>query len=323
MKYLSIVIPCDQGKDIKQTIESCLILKEDVEVILLSCEHHDQRCRDYEGLYPQTITYVEDVYHSQGEAIELGLKNATGQYFYILNNEHVLEQSSLVKLLETMKLLHQQSEVVDLFVTNRVYQKQSMTLAHVFPQKRIARWYNLKHFHFYQYMLYDHMIYRTQLLRNCYLQLPECHSGIEQLFVYLSLPYVNTMYYLNIDLCNCLKDNELILNKEMIASRLKVNQIMIDSCDIMSLKSRKLRHYMIKFLAINLLYTTVLTIRFQDKDLIWKKDALWSYLEEIYPSLYQAIIHTFVGRFTNLDKNFVGQKMMSLSLDFFIKFLGE
>lgn len=43
------------------------------------------------------------------------------------------------------------------------------------------------------------VIYRTQLLRDCGLELPKHTFYVDNLFVYVPLPYVKNMYYLDVD----------------------------------------------------------------------------------------------------------------------------
>lgn len=93
-----------------------------------------------------------------------------------------------------------------MFIANYVYEKPSANKSSVIkytnalPQNRTFRWYDLKHFYPQQNLLMHSVIYRTQLLRNCNLQLPKHTFYVDNLFVYQPLPYVNTLYYLNVDL---------------------------------------------------------------------------------------------------------------------------
>ena len=43
-------------------------------------------------------------------------------------------------------------------------------------------------------------IYRTQLLRDIKLELPKHTFYVDNIFVYVPLPYVRTMYYINSDM---------------------------------------------------------------------------------------------------------------------------
>ncbi len=337
MKYLSIAIPCyNSASYMAKAIESCLILKDDVEVIIVndgSQDNTDEIGKEYAAKYPQTIKYVEQVNGGHGEAVNTGLKNATGQYFKVLDSDDWFDQSALVKMLETIKSLHNQKEVVDMFIANYVYEKTCenktavIRYTNALPQSRIFRWYDVKHFYPQQNLLMHSVIYRTQLLRNCNLQLPKHTFYVDNLFVYQPLPYVNTLYYLDIDLYRYFigREDQSVNEKIMISrmdQQIRVNKMMIDCCDIMALKSRKLRNYMIKYLTMISTVTTVLAIRSGTEEHLAQKDELWEYMKNKNPALYKAVRHTLLGACMKLDKNVVGQKMITTTYNLSRKIFG-
>ena len=58
----------------------------------------------------------------------------------------------------------------------------------------------MKRFRPDQNLLMHSVIYRTKILRECHLELPKHTFYVDNLFVYIPLPYVKTLYYLNVDL---------------------------------------------------------------------------------------------------------------------------
>ena len=78
------------------------------------------------------------------------------------------------------------------------------------------------------------VIYRTQLLRDCGLELPKHTFYVDNLFVYVPLPYVKNMYYLDVDFYRYYigredqSVNESVMIKR-IDQQIKVNKIMVDS----------------------------------------------------------------------------------------------
>ena len=159
------------------------------------------------------------------------------------------------------------------------------------------------------------VIYRTQLLRNCNLQLPKHTFYVDNLFVYQPLPYVNTLYYLNVDLYRYYigREDQSVNEKVMISridQQIKVNKMMIDCCDVMKLKSRKLRNYMVKYLTMITTVSTVLLIKSGTPEHLQKKNELWQYLKNKNPELYKAVKHTFLGSMMEMDGH-VGKKMIT------------
>ena len=325
MKYLSVAIPCYNSQDyMAKAIESCLILKDDVEIIIVDDGSKDDTARigdEYAAKYPETIKCIHQENGGHGEAVNTGLKNATGLYFKVLDSDDWFDQSALVKVLETLKTLYNQKEVVDMMVVNYVYEKPSenktsvIKYTNALPQNRVFRWYDVKHFYPQQNLLMHSVIYRTQLLRNCNLQLPKHTFYVDNLFVYQPLPYVNTLYYLNVDLYRYFigRDDQSVNETIMISridQQIKVNKLMMDSCNVMNLKSRKLRNYMIKYLTMITTVSTVLLIKSGSEENLAKKEELWAYLKSKDIELYKAVKHTMLGACMQMDSK-IGKKIIT------------
>ncbi len=336
MKYLSVAIPCYNSQDyMAKAIESCLILKDDIEVIIVDDGSKDNTAYigdEYVSKYPDTIKCIHQENGGHGEAVNTGLKNATGVYFKVLDSDDWFDQSSLVKVVETLKNLYNHNEMVDMMIANYVYEKPSenktsvIKYTNALPQNRIFRWYDVKHFYPQQNLLMHSVIYRTQLLRNCNLQLPKHTFYVDNLFVYQPLPYVNTLYYLDIDLYRYFigREDQSVNEKVMISridQQIKVNKMMIDSCNVMNLKSRKLRNYMIKYLTMITTVSTVLLIRSGTEENLAKKDELWAYLKKENLELYKAVKHTLLGACMQMDGK-VGQKIITTGYDISRKLFG-
>ncbi|MEG0365482.1 MAG: glycosyltransferase family 2 protein [Coprobacillus sp.] len=324
MKYLSIAIPCYNSQEyMAKAIESCLILKDDVEVIIVNDGSKDDTARigdEYAAKYPDTIKCVHQENGGHGQAVNTGLKNATGLYYKVLDSDDWFDQSALVKVIETLKSLYQDNEVVDVMIANYVYEKPSenktsvIRYTNALPQNRVFRWYDVKHFYPQQNLLMHSVIYRTQMLRNCNLELPKHTFYVDNLFVYQPLPYVTTLYYLDVDLYRYFIGREdQSVNETIMISRIdqqiRVNKMMIDCCDVMNLKSRKLRNYMVKYLTMITTVSTVLLIKSGTEEHLDKKDEIWSYLKNKNPELYKAVKRTALGSVMEVDSK-AGKKVL-------------
>ena len=145
------------------------------------------------------------------------------------------------------------------------------------------------------------VIYRTQLLRNCNLQLPKHTFYVDNLFVYEPLPYVNTLYYLNVDLYRYYIGREdQSVNESIMISRIdqqiKVNKLMITTV------------------------STVLLIKSGTEENLKKRDELWAYLKT-KPELYKAIKHTLLGTFMEMQSK-PGMKVISTGYSISQKIFG-
>lgn len=324
MKYLSIAIPCYNSQDyMAKAIESCMILKDDVEIIIVNDGSKDDTARigdEYAAKYPETIKCVHQENGGHGQAVNTGLKNATGLYYKVLDSDDWFDQSSLVKVIETLKALYNENQIVDVMIANYVYEKvcedksSVIRYTNALPVDRVFRWYDVKHFYPQQNLLMHSVIYRTQLLRNCNLELPQHTFYVDNLFVYQPLPYVTTLYYLDVDLYRYFigRDDQSVNETVMISridQQIRVNKMMIDCCDVMNLKSRKLRNYMIKYLTMILTVSTVLLVKSNTPENIEKKNNLWLYLKTKNPELYKAVKHTTLGAVMEMDSK-VGKKVL-------------
>ena len=103
-----------------------------------------------------------------------------------------------------------------------------------------------KHFRIYQYILMHSAIYRTQLLRDCGFKLPKHTFYVDNIFVYQPLPYVESIYYMDVDFYRYFigRDDQSV-NEDVMMKRIdqqiRVTKIIIDSHDVVNLESKKLK----------------------------------------------------------------------------------
>ncbi len=316
MKYLSVAIPCYNSQEyMHNAIESCLILKDEIEIIIVNDGSKDETDRigeDYASKYPDTIKYVSQVNGGHGEAVNTGLKNASGLYFKVLDSDDWLERSALVKMVDTIKHMHETNQDVDMFIANYVYEKPSenkqvvINYVHTLPENKIFGWHNVGYFKPQQNLLMHSVIYKTQLLRDCHLVLPKHTFYVDNLFVYIPLPHVKTMYYMNIDLYRYYigREDQSVNEKIMISrldQQLRVNKLMIDSVDVMSIKSRKLRNYMIKYLTMITSVSIVLLTKSGTEEHLLMKEELWNYIREKDMDLFKEMDKSLVGKISKFS----------------------
>ena len=90
-------------------------------------------------------------------------------------------------------------------MSNYVYEKQGVKrktvihYRHTIPVEQIFTWDDVKRFPLSQYILMHSVIYRTSLLHECRLCLPEHTFYVDNLYVFKPLPYVKTIYYLDVN----------------------------------------------------------------------------------------------------------------------------
>ena len=185
MKYISFAIPCYNSQDyMAHAIESILPGGEDIEIIIVNDGSKDRTseiAHEYMEKYPTIIKVVDKENGGHGDAVNSGLMHATGKYFKVVDSDDWVDEDALHKILDVLRHMEEDGMELDMLIANYVYEKVGAThkkvihYRNVLPQDEIFRWDDMGHFRLDQYILMHSVIYRTKLLRECGLKLPE-HS---------------------------------------------------------------------------------------------------------------------------------------------------
>jgi glycosyltransferase involved in cell wall biosynthesis len=334
LKLLSIAIPCYNSQNyMKKCIESLLIGGEDVEIIIVNDGSSDQTAQianEYATNYPTIVKAIHQENGGHGEAVNTGIKNATGLYFKVVDSDDWVNDAAYHKILDTLRSIVGGNQVLDMLISNFVYEKQGaahkkiMSYRSPFPQNVIFTWNDVRYFHKGQYILMHSVIYRTQLLLDCGLELPKHTFYVDNLFVYR--PYVKTLYYLNVNFYRYFigRDDQSV-NESIMINRIDqqilVNKLMIDSYDVFKLSNRKLRKYMISYLEIITTISSILLIRSGTDEHFEKKQELWKYLKKQNGRLYFKLRFGLLGRYVNLPGK-SGRKVSIAGYRLMQKFFG-
>lgn len=294
MKILTVAIPCYNSQDyMRHAVESVLVGGEDVEILIIndgSVDDTGKIADELEQEYPGSIRVVHQENGGHGEAVNAGIRHAKGLYYKVLDSDDWLDREALVKVLEKLRSFIREGRLVDMFLANYVYEKPSVhkhkaiRYEGVFPQEKVFGWNDIKKFKISQNILMHSVIYRTQLLLDCGLELPKHTFYVDNIFVYTPLPYVKTMYYMDVDLYRYFigRDDQSVNEKVMmgrIDQQIKVNKLMIDAHDLNKIKNKKLRDYMVKYLAMMMTVSSVFLIKEGSEESLEKRTELWKYLK--------------------------------------------
>lgn len=304
MKILTVAIPCYNSQDyMRHAVESVLAGGEDVEVLIIDDGSTDDTAKiadEMEEEHPGIIRAIHQENGGHGEAVNTGLKNAKGLYFKVLDSDDWLDRESLIKVLERLRRFIREGQLVDMFLANYVYEKPSLRkhkairYEGVFPEEKVFGWSDVKKFKISQNILMHSVIYRTQMLYDCGLELPKHTFYVDNIFVYKPLPSVKTMYYMNVDLYRYFigRDDQSVNETIMISridQQIKVNKIMIDAFDLNKIKNKKLRDYMVKYLAMMMTVSSVFLIKEGSEDSLEKRTELWKYLKNSSKSTFRLV----------------------------------
>lgn len=338
MKLLSIAIPCYNSENyMRKCIESLLPGGEDVEILIINDGSSDSTAEiaeEYVKKYPRIVRAIHKENGGHGSAVNTGIENATGLYFKVVDSDDWVNQNAYKEILKTLAELASEQNV-DMCISNFVYEKQGvkhkkvMSYRSAFPQNRIFTWDDIRFLRKGQYILMHSVIYRTKLLRQCGLKLPEHTFYVDNIFVYYPLPYVKTMYYKNVNFYRYFigREDQSVHESVMIKridQQLRVNNIMIDSyklSDQTVIKNRKLRHYMRNYLEIIMVVSSIMLIRSGTEENLEKKYELWNYLKKKDSNTYYHLKWGVLGRTMNLPGR-GGRKISEMAYKLAQRFVG-
>ena len=300
MKLLSVAIPCYNSEAyMRHCIESLLPGGEEVEILIVddgsTKDHTAEIADEYAKKYPGICKAIHQENGGHGEAVNAGLRSATGIYFKVVDSDDFVYGQ----------------QTLDMLISNFVYEKQGakrkkvMKYHTALPKNELITWDGVKIFMTGQYILMHSVIYRTQLLKDCGLELPKHTFYVDNIFVYQPLPHVKTLYYLDVNFYRYFIGREdQSVNEQVMIGRIDqqilVTKLMLGYYDVMKITNRKLRRYMIKYLEIMMTVSSILAIKSGTEENLAKKKELWQYVKQQNVPLYLRLRWGFLGQGTNL-----------------------
>jgi glycosyltransferase involved in cell wall biosynthesis len=322
----------------EKCIKSLLTGGEDIEILIVddgsTKDRTPQIADQYAAKYPSIIKAVHQKNGGHGEAVNAGLRNASGLYYKVVDSDDWVNPKALRQILDTMKNLQSQGETVDMLLANFVYDKvdakhkKLMRFVGVFPQDRVFGWDEMKHMNQTQYILMHNIFYRTELLHDCGIELPKHTFYVDNIFAFQPFPYVKKLYYMDVNLYHYFigREDQSVNEKVMIGridQQIRVNKIMIDvmAAQDFSDKSDRLKKYMLIYLDKIMTVTSMMLILDGSAEALQKKHDLWQYLKNTDKELYHRLYRTPLGLAMHLPGK-TGRKIACAGYRVAQKFVG-
>ena len=294
--------------------QSLLVGGDDVEILIVDDGSKDatpEIADKYQKRFPNIVRAIHKENGGHGSAVNAGIANATGMFFKVVDSDDWVDESVFLQVLDRLRELALGDDIIDLFIANFVYDKDGakhkkvMKYTSMFPVEKVFGWSDVKLITKGHYLLMHSVIYRTQVLRKCELQLPEHTFYVDNIYVYHPLPYVKKMYYMDVDLYHYYigRDDQSVNESVMIGridQQLKVNRIMIEDYDLWKISNKKLRRYMFNYLEIITVVSTVLLLRSGTEENLEKKRTLWKYIKNYDLRLFHRLRNGIMGNAMNL-----------------------
>lgn len=302
----------------RKCIESLLVGGEDVEILIVNDgstkDSTAEIADEYEAKYPSIVKAIHKQNGGHGSAVNAGLANATGLFFKVVDSDDWVKEDAYFAILETLKNLAGGDRALDMLISNFVYEKEGekrkkvMSYRYILPKDKIFGWEDCRYFVKGHYILMHSVIFRTKLLKDCGLSLPEHTFYVDNIYVFEPLPHVKNMYYLDVNFYRYYIGRvDQSVNESVMIGRvdqqIKVNKLMIDYLvehknEIA--KGKRLYQYMKNYLEVITVISSILLIRSGTEEHLEKKQELWDYLKQKDKKLHLQILNGILGRTMNL-----------------------
>ena len=322
MKLLTVAIPCYNSQDyMEKSIRSALNGGEKVEVLIIDDGSTDSTleiARKYEKKFPSIVKVIHKENGGHGDAVNTGIKNATGLYFKVLDSDDVLGKKAMAKVLAFLEKAVEKDYDIDMVITNFMYDKQGvkrkkiMKYKSAMPVEKVITWDDVK-LGQTQYLLMHSVMYRTKVLRESGLELPKHTFYVDNIYVFTPLPFVKKIYYLDVVFYKYYigRDDQSV-NESVMIKRLdqqyRVTKIMLDDYCEMDIKSERLDNVLVHYFDMMMCVSTIMSIREGSKVRLKDKDELWKHLEQKNLGLYKRVRYSLLGRSMNVPGKY-GRKV--------------
>ncbi|WP_455949715.1 glycosyltransferase family 2 protein [Eubacterium sp.] len=335
MKLLTVAIPCYNSQDyMEKSIRSALTGGDRVEVIVVDDGSKDNTlkiAKKYQEKFPDIVKVVHQENGGHGEAVNTGIKNATGLYFKVLDSDDCLGKKALAEVLDLLEDMVSKDAGLDMLITNFMYDKQGvkhkkiMKYKKAMPVGRMFGWDELK-FGTTQYLLMHSVIYRTKVLRECNMELPKHTFYVDNIYVFQPLPFIKNIYYLDVCLYKYFigRDDQSV-NENIMIKRLdqqyRVTRIMLDIYNNSEINHPNIDAAMVHYFDMMMCVPSILSILEGSKERLDDKERLWKDLKETNPLLYKKVRTSILGRTMNLPGK-LGRKLSVIGYSITQKFFG-
>ena len=300
MKLLTVTVPCyNSAAYMRRSIESLLDGGERIEIIIIddgSTDDTGKIADEYKTKYPQIVKVIHQQNGGHGEGINQGVTHAEGIYFKVVDSDDWVDKGALSTVLDGLERLEAQGGA-DMCVSNYVYEYEDgrkskrIRYANIFPDSgQIVSWSQTKRFSLKQYLTLHSVIFRTEILKKQNYKLPKHISYEDNLFIYVPLPEIKRICYLDADLYRYLigREGQSVSESQLIkkaGNQRIVTEKIFELYDVYKIKEEnpKLGAFMLHelwlMMSLGTLFTRLGNSDECDKDML----EMWQRCEQLYP----------------------------------------
>lgn len=210
MKLLTITVPCyNSAAYMERCIQSLLPGGEETDILIVDDGSTDDTgaiADRYAAQYPTMVRVIHQPNGGHGAGLNQGIQTAQGLYFKVVDSDDRLDRDSLLSLMDVLREHADSTNQFDLLVHNYVYDQVghdavfSVNYRVAMKPGKVQTWEEMRRFPVHKQFMIHALVYRTQMLRDIPLVLPEHTFYEDNLYIYLPLPYAKRVYYLDLPL---------------------------------------------------------------------------------------------------------------------------
>lgn len=329
MKTISFAVPCYNSADyMEKCVDSLLVCGDDIEIILVDDGSTEDAtpeiCDRLAAEHPGIIRAIHKENGGHGSGVNTGLYEACGLYYKVVDSDDWLDKDAMDAIMPYLREQRERVEsgegkATDLVISNYVYEKvhegthTTIRYTNVFPTDKEFTWDEVGHFSQSQNLLMHSVIYRTDLLRDMNMRLPEHCFYVDNIFVYVPLPHVKTMRYFDVDAYRYYigREDQSVNEKVMLSridQQIRITKVMIDSVSLPQVENKRLRHYMENYLAMMMCICSVFLRMEPTPENEAKRADIWAYLRARDEGIYHKLRRKLVNWGTNIPTT-AGRKL--------------
>lgn len=287
---------------------------DDIEVIIVddgSSDGTPSLADAYARRRPESVRVIHQPNKGHGGAVNAGIAEARGLYVKVVDADDWVGRDALEVVMRTLRAQAEADAPVDMVVTNYVYDKVGKARKHVVHFRsamepgRVMGWDDLGRFGVAEYILMHALIFRTDVVRESGMELPEHTFYVDFLYAYQPFPWVRTILYLDVPLYHYFigREGQSVQTDAMVrrvSQLIQVNRLMVEATPERGTVPDGLYRYMIHFLSIESSITTVFLILSRDPRNYARQRKLWADMRAAKPAVAADTRARLVARVTNL-----------------------
>lgn len=296
MKLISFAVPCYNSADYMQNcIDSLLAGGDEVEIIIINDGSTDNTftiAERYRMSHPGIVKTIHKQNGGHGSGINCGVKESTGLYFKCVDSDDWVDTGALGKLLTVIREHNMKGCLPDLYITNFVYEHAEDNTRHVsrytdkLPIETLCDWTKMKEFRRSHMLLMHALTYRRDKLILSETILPEHTFYVDNLFAYKPLPFMNSIYYIDVDFYRYFigRSDQSVNIKNFVRrydQQIRVIKCMVQSFTYNQLKTfpKGLKKYLLHALSVVMLNTIFFTCADDSEDRRIALKEMWEFIK--------------------------------------------